>query len=483
MDGISLDTALLFKYFRGLTTGEERKRVEDWMQISEENEKTVLQAARIFYISQTSERILSRNSIEAYKKVQKRIDKRKKKIRLYEISIVAACFVGLLVISTAISFLLRKSSVLAPQQITVCANRGVRTSLDLPDGSIAYLNSGSTLSYPSSYDAEERKVTLVGEAYFSVKHDPAHPFIVSVSHDRLRVKVLGTEFNVRAYEKENVVQTTLVSGSVNIVMKEDKGKTNERNLYPSEKAVYDLTDKTLEVINVEIEIKSIDRKQHSEQEKEDEHLNMLSVPNGRRSSLILSDGTKVWINSGTVLQFPETFEKEKRVLYVNGEIYIEVAKHPQWPFYVKTNQMEVQVLGTSFGITAYDDEIFQTVVLKEGSVFVKNNQGNGQTIQPNQCLMVEKEEMTVKDVDVYDYISWIDGVLQFHEKSLQKVLNSLSRYYRVRFDCPMEIGQIKCSGNLVLFDDIDQVLQTLQRTLSISFSHRDEVIKIEYVHK
>ena len=66
MDGISLDTALLFKYFRGLTTGEERKRVEDWMQISEENEKTVLQAARIFYISQTSERILSRNSIEAY---------------------------------------------------------------------------------------------------------------------------------------------------------------------------------------------------------------------------------------------------------------------------------------------------------------------------------------------------------------------------------------------------------------------------------
>ena len=96
-------------------------------------------------------------------------------------------------------------------------------------------------------------MTLVGEAYFSVKHDPAHPFIVSVSHDRLRVKVLGTEFNVRAYEKENVVQTTLVSGSVNIVMKEDKGKTNERNLYPSEKAVYDLTDKTLEVINVDVE--------------------------------------------------------------------------------------------------------------------------------------------------------------------------------------------------------------------------------------
>ena len=193
MDGISLDTALLFKYFRGLTTGGERKRVEDWMQISEENEKTVLQAARIFYISQTSERILSRNSIEAYKKVQKRIDKRKKKIRLYEISIVAACFVGLLVISTAISFLLRKSSVLAPQQITVCANRGVRTSLDLPDGSIAYLNSGSTLSYPSSYDAEERRVTLVGEAYFSVKHDPLYRSVVITNMFSLIPHILSSD--------------------------------------------------------------------------------------------------------------------------------------------------------------------------------------------------------------------------------------------------------------------------------------------------
>ena len=251
--GINPDKTLLFKYFSDMTTEEEGKRVEDWMRISEENEKAVLQTARIFHASQTSERILSRNSVEAYKKVQKRIDKRNKRIRLYRISIAAACFVGLLVMSTAISFLLRESSVLAPQQITVCANRGVRTCLDLPDGSIAYLNSGSTLSYLSSYTEKERKVTLVGEAYFSVKHDPEHPFIVSVSDDRLKVKVLGTEFNVQAYEKEEVVQTTLVSGAVNIIMKEDAGKTSERHLYPSEKAVYDLNDKTLEVMNVDVE--------------------------------------------------------------------------------------------------------------------------------------------------------------------------------------------------------------------------------------
>lgn len=242
-------------------------------------------------------------------------------------------------------------------------------------------------------------------------------------------------------------------------------------------------DKQGNVQVAEMGIKSIDQKQHSGEKNNYNHLNRLSVPYGRRSSLILSDGTKVWINSGTVLQFPQTFEKDKRILYVNGEIYLEVAKNPQWPFYVKTKQMEVQVLGTSFGITAYDDEKSQSVVLKDGSVFIKNNQGNGKTIKPNQCLVVEKEEMTVKEVDVHNYISWINGVLQFHEKSLQMILNSLSRYYRVRFDCPIEIGQIKCSGNLVLFDDIDQVLRTLQQTLSISCSYQGEVIKIESTHK
>ncbi len=242
-------------------------------------------------------------------------------------------------------------------------------------------------------------------------------------------------------------------------------------------------DKKGNIQVTEIERKTVNQTPPPEQQGEKRHFNRLSVPNGRRSSLILSDGTKVWVNSGTILQFPETFEKEKRTLYVNGEIYIEVAKDPHWPFYLKTDQMEVEVLGTSFGITAYGDEPSQAVILKEGSVSVRNGKGDRQTIRPNQCLTVEGEAMTVKEVDIYDYISWINGTLQFHEKNLQDVLRSLARYYRVQFDCPTDIGQIKCSGNLVLFDDINQILQTLQQTLSVSFSHHEKTIKVEFIHK
>lgn len=228
----------------------------------------------------------------------------------------------------------------------------------------------------------------------------------------------------------------------------------------------------------EEKIKSTDQAKTERLEKEVVHMNLLSVPKGRRSSLILSDGTKVWLNAGTVLQFPETFSQEKRTIHVSGEIYLEVTKDPDRPFSVKTDRMEIQVLGTSFGITAYDDESRQLVVLKEGRVSVRKEEGEKRTIFPNECLTLEENDMTVKKVDVYNYLSWVEGVLQFHEKELGDVLRSLSRYYRVQFDCPADVKRIKCSGKLVLFDDINQVLQTLQQTLSVSFSHDGEVINI-----
>lgn len=247
------DVALLFSYLKGRTTEKEKIRVEDWMRASDENWKMALQVARIFYASRTKERMLRRDSLGAYKKVRKSIEGRKMKRTLYRISFVAACFIGLLGMSTAIFFWSKSSSLQNLQKVTVSANRGVRTCFNLPDGSVVYLNSGSTLTYPLSNDDTERKVQLSGEAYFSVKSDPERPFIVSMSDDRVRVKVLGTEFNVRAYEKDNVIQTTLVTGAVNLEMKDIEGNVNERTLCPSEKAIYDLTNKTLEVLKVDVE--------------------------------------------------------------------------------------------------------------------------------------------------------------------------------------------------------------------------------------
>lgn len=123
---------------------------------------------------------------------------------------------GILILSTTISYWRQKGTGDEAQIVTVQANAGMRTHFNLPDGTVAYLNSGSVLSYPLHYDKKERRVTLTGEAYFKVTHNPEQPFIVSVANDRMRVKVLGTEFNLQSYNNESIVQTTLVSGAVHI---------------------------------------------------------------------------------------------------------------------------------------------------------------------------------------------------------------------------------------------------------------------------
>ena len=229
-------------------------------------------------------------------------------------------------------------------------------------------------------------------------------------------------------------------------------------------------------------LEATERKCIGEAKEKGNHMNVLSVPKGRHSSLILPDGTKVWVNSGTVLQFPEIFEKEKRMIYVEGEVYLEVTKDASCPFYVKTNQMEIRVLGTSFGIVAYKDENFQSVVLKEGSVAVEGYKSGKQIIKPNDLLVLENGQMSVSQVNVYDYISWIDGILQFREKNLGEVLRSISRYYRVQFSYPPDIEQVKCSGKLVLFDNMDQVLKTLQKTLSVSFHRKGNLIEVNSIN-
>ncbi len=206
--------------------------------------------------------------------------------------------------------------------------------------------------------------------------------------------------------------------------------------------------------------------------------NTLRVPRGRRSFLILPDSSKVWVNAGTILRFPQQFQADNRTIHVNGEIYLEVKKDPTRPFFVKTSQMDIRVLGTSFCVTAYQDEEAQSVVLKEGLVAVNDRNGTEQKITPNEMLVLSQDQMTVKEVDPYNYISWIDGILQFKERNLGQILDQLSRYYRITFNCPEELESFKCSGKLVLFDDIHQVLNTLKTSLPISYQEKDEVIDI-----
>lgn len=231
---------MLLRYIKGTASDEEKFHVEAWLAAGEDNERVLLQTARIYYANHTMERIASRDPLFAYEKLELRLTKRTRVYWLKRSSVVAACVIAIFGLSTFISYIRGGLSVRDPQYMTLEANAGIRTHFDLPDGTIVYLNSGSSLSYPVPYDPKERKVSLSGEAYFKVAPNEGQPFIVSTFEDRYKVRVLGTEFNVQAYEADHAISTTLVNGSVNLEVKNKSGKTIYRRLSPSEKAVYDL---------------------------------------------------------------------------------------------------------------------------------------------------------------------------------------------------------------------------------------------------
>jgi len=207
-------------------------------------------------------------------------------------------------------------------------------------------------------------------------------------------------------------------------------------------------------------------------------LNILKVPLGRRSSLLLSDGTRIWANSGTVVQFPSVFEAEDRTIYVDGEIFLEVAEDSKRPFYVRTSKMDVRVFGTSFDVSAFKNEENQSVVLCKGSVEVDNRSGRKSKITPSEMLTITGNTMAISKVDTYNYTFWVDETFNFENRNLSEVMKHLSRYYHMNVECSAEVKNLICSGKLILFDDIENVMNTLSESLPISYKIKENNIKI-----
>lgn len=207
-------------------------------------------------------------------------------------------------------------------------------------------------------------------------------------------------------------------------------------------------------------------------------LNTLIVPKGKRSSLTLTDGTKVWINSGTTLHFPTQFDSKKREIRVEGEIYIDVAKDKTRPFYVNTNRMIIDVVGTEFNVSAYSEDAEHAVVLVEGCVNI-NVDSKNMRLSPNQMLSTSMGEVSVKEIDVNNYVSWKDGYLQFTSEPLANILKRLSRYYNIPIQYDESCAELKCNGKLFLFDNLNEVLETISNTIPISFQFEETGILVQ----
>lgn len=212
-----------------------------------------------------------------------------------------------------------------------------------------------------------------------------------------------------------------------------------------------------------------------------EQINKVIIPYGKKSMIILSDGTKVWLNAGSQLIYPTAFINKTRQVMLIGEAYFDVAKNPAKPFIVRASDIHVQVLGTRFDISAYPEDKMIQAVLEEGKVSLKYS-GKGilnrdyvVDMVPNQKIELDKTTGEAKSqmVDIRRYVSWKDGMLEFEKCDLIRALKQVERYYNVKIQLadPM-IGLYKLSGKLDLKDEPEEVLNVIKLTVPIDWQKK-----------
>lgn len=189
----------------------------------------------------------------------------------------------------------------------------------------------------------------------------------------------------------------------------------------------------------------------------------LSVPAGQRAHIVLPDGSKVWVNAGSVLSYPSVFGKERRI-QLTGEAFFEVAKDAS-PFIVSTGKVDVKALGTQFNVFNYPTEKL-TVALLEGSVRVyrPSQERQGVLLQPRQQLTETADGRFLVSAITQDPVIWKDGLYAFNKQKLKEILKKLELYYDVKFIVrDASILEYEYTGKFRQRDGVMEVLRIIRK--------------------
>lgn len=196
---------------------------------------------------------------------------------------------------------------------------------------------------------------------------------------------------------------------------------------------------------------------------------------GQTSHLFLFDGTEVWLNSGTKFKYPNKFNQNERDVFLEGEAYFKVAPNKKLPFKVKTDKLEVEVLGTSFNLSAYPSESTQSVFLDEGKVQINDLGGDklGEIFPGQMAVKTDENQLIqVHNADSYFYTSWKDGKITFSSEKLSEIAKKMERWYNVeiRFDQEL-LKDFSFSGTILRNKPIDQTIMAMELLAPIRFRY------------
>ncbi len=203
---------------------------------------------------------------------------------------------------------------------------------------------------------------------------------------------------------------------------------------------------------------------------EEEVMNEVVVPGGERMSIVLSDGTKVWLNSESAIRYPARFGNERRVVTVKGNVYFEVEKDAKRPFIVVMKDMVTEVLGTSFEVNTYGDHdrVFMTLV--EGSVRVRAG-GNSVIARPDERITFDlmSKKMNSEAVDASREIVWKDGLLVVRNEPFSDVMRKLERWFGVSIKDQSTRGKDLLFSGVFERGNVVMALETVCANLNMNY--------------
>lgn len=213
--------------------------------------------------------------------------------------------------------------------------------------------------------------------------------------------------------------------------------------------------------------------------RDENRFNTLKTSRGGEYSVILSDGTVVYLNSVSELRYPVQFNERERVVYFSGEGYFEVAKDKERPFHVVVDDMRIRVYGTEFNVNTFKETGVQTILV-EGSVgvFIKGRKEEIR-LKPSQMAEYNRKNMSVevKDVNPESYVAWKDGFFVFDEESLEEIMSKLARWYDVEvFYVNNEVRNLHFTGHLKRYEQITTILNAIESAVGVHFSVKGKTI-------
>jgi transmembrane sensor len=206
------------------------------------------------------------------------------------------------------------------------------------------------------------------------------------------------------------------------------------------------------------------------------HFSEIKVPFGQMSQLVLSDGTQVWLNSGTTLRYPDKFGEKSRAVTITGEAFFKVAKMPAKPFTINSADLSIQVLGTSFNFSAYQEDSYSSVTLVEGKVAIQDSKGIALAqLRPGQMATKDKsgDQLNIKEVKTDSYAAWTEGKIVFDDERLDQIALKLERWFNVEISfADPNLKSRRFTGTILKNKPVDQIMQALELLSPIQFKHQ-----------